>query len=645
MSRSIEHHTPRAMGALAHLMLGAALAAGLALAGSAPTRAAPERLGPTDPAEVEAFFDGLLAAEMEARHFPGAVVVVVRDGAVLFAKGYGYADVEARIPVDPATTLFRPGSVSKLFVWTAVMQLVEQGRLSLDEDVNTYLDFEIPATFPEPITLKNLMTHTPGFEDRGDGLFKLDPAEMSPLDEYLKTSLPARVFPPGEISAYSNYGTALAGYIVERVAGMPFTEYVEQHLFAPLGMTQATFRQPLPEALSPAMAAGYNYANGGYVRGGFEYVAAYPAGSLSAAGLDMARFMIAHLQNGQYGAARILSEATARQMHSQLYTPDPRLSGMAHGFFLSETNGQTVISHGGDTMLFHSGLFLLPEQNVGLFISTNGVGGGQATGAVATAFMDRYYPADEAAPPPAAAGFAERAAQYAGNYYLSRSSFTTLEKFISLTTPVNVTVDGDNNVVLSIQGQTMRMVEVEPGLLQSRDDPDSRMVLRESEGQVYLVPPGPFVFIKSPWHRSLGLHLLILIGGAAAFAGAVIGWAISLAVGLRRREARPLGGRLARLAGALFGLVYLAFIVAMGLAFGSTDPAYGVPSVFFGIPAWMEAAMYLPWLAALLALAVAVGAGLAWWKRYWTAAGRVVYSGLAVWALAIVWSIAYWNFL
>ena len=216
---------------------------------------------------------------------------------------------------------------------------------------------------------------------------------------------------------------------------------------------------------------------------------------------------------------------------------------------------------------------------------------------------------------------------------------------MSLTAPVNVTVDGDNSVVMSVQGQTMRFVEVEPGLLQDRADPDNRMVLREADGQVYLVPATPFVFIEAPWHRSLGLHLLILIGGAVVFLGAVVGWGMSFAGGLRRREPRELGGRLARLAGALFGLVFLGFIVALGIAFGTVDPAYGVPSVFFGIPRWLQAAMYLPWLAALLAVAVALCAGLAWWKRYWNAAGRVVYSGLAVWALAIVWSIAYWNLL
>jgi CubicO group peptidase (beta-lactamase class C family) len=610
-----------------------------------PEPAAPAALGPTDPAEVEAFLDGLLAAELQDRHIPGAVVVVVRGGEVLFAKGYGYADLEARVPVDPARTLFRPGSISKLFTWTAVMQLVEQGRLSLDADVNTYLDFEIPATFPEPITLKHLLTHTPGFEDQGQGLFVLRPESLVSLEAYLKANLPARVFPPGQIGAYSNYGTALAGYIVERVSGQSFDAYVEEHIFAPLGMTQATFRQPLPPALAPQMSNGYNYVNGGYLRGGFEYVGAYPAGSLSAAGLDLARFMIAHLQDGRYGEARILSEATARQMHAQLLTPDPRLTGMAHGFFLSEVNGQRVISHGGDTLLFHSGLFLLPEQNTGFYLSTNGATGSLAVSSVATAFMDRYYPPPAPPAPIPTADFASRAASYAGSYYLARSGFTTLEKFITLTTPINVTVDAENNVIVSVMGETTQYVEVEPGLLQGRLDPEQRLVLRQADGQVYLIPPTPFVFIKAPWHRSAGLHLLLLAGGALLFLVTLVAWAVSFVRGLLRREPRPLGARLSRLAAALFGLVFLAFVVFLGLAFGDVDPAYGVPRVFFETPAWFGIVGALPWIAAALALPLVPLAFLAWRRRYWNVAGRAFYTFLAVAALGMVWSLNYWNFL
>src|SRR5215475_13481948 len=139
--------------------------------------------GPTTPAEMESFMDGFMAVQLPTAGVAGVTVSVVKDGQLFFAKGYGYADPDKRIPVDPDKTLFRPGSISKTFTWTAVMQLVEQGKLDLDVDVNTYLrDFKLPATFAAPVTLRNLMTHTAGFEDGGAGyLFKDTPNELVPL--------------------------------------------------------------------------------------------------------------------------------------------------------------------------------------------------------------------------------------------------------------------------------------------------------------------------------------------------------------------------------------------------------------------------------------------------------------------------------
>jgi len=267
-----------------------------------------------DPDELEAFVDGVIYSQMDEHNIVGATLSIVQDGEITLSKGYGYADKENKVPVDPAKTLFRPGSTSKLFTWTAVMQLVEQGFIDLDADINEYLDFEIPdelygwdeAGSPGPITMAHLLTHTPGFEDKGEGLIVLTTEEMLTLEDYLKKNIPARVFPPGEVMAYSNYGTSLAGYIVELVTGIPFAEYVEKNIYEPLGMEQSTFRQPLPDELEPHTAGGYNFFNGTYHRGSFEYISSLPAGSMSSTAEDLARFMIAHLQKGRYEDTRIL---------------------------------------------------------------------------------------------------------------------------------------------------------------------------------------------------------------------------------------------------------------------------------------------------------------------------------------------------
>ena len=272
---------------------------------------------PLTKADVDIWLDGFMPYALRTADIPGAVVTVVKDGQILTARGFGYADVEKRTPVDPDRTLFRPGSVSKLITWTAAMQLVEQGKLDLDKDINTYLDFKIPDYDGKPITLRQIMTHTAGFEEAIKDLIFSDPAHMLPLGDYLKRWTPKRVFAPGTTPAYSNWATALTGYMVERVSGESFDDYCDKHIFAPLGMTNSTMRQPLPEALASQMASGYKP---GQDAGKFEIVGPAPAGSLSSTGTDMAKFMIANLDQGK----GLLSPETAAMMHdSPLDKVDP----------------------------------------------------------------------------------------------------------------------------------------------------------------------------------------------------------------------------------------------------------------------------------------------------------------------------------
>src|SRR6185312_8485022 len=285
----------------------------------------------------------------------GAVIVIVKDGQVLLEKGYGYADMAAKTPIDPARTLVRPGSISKLFTWTGVMQQVESGRINLDADINTYLDLRIPARDGQPVTLRNLMTHTGGFEETLKYGETAKPADLAPLDRYIRDWVPERIFPPGKVPAYSNYGTALAGYILERVSGEPFAAYMQHHIFEPLGMHSSTFVQPLPEQFHGRMANGYATASSPpkpYQLFGFS-----PAGALAATGEDMAQFMIAHLQDGAYGQGRILASGTAQMMHQTALTILPVVHRMLLGFYEMNRNGRRIIGHAGDTALFHSELY------------------------------------------------------------------------------------------------------------------------------------------------------------------------------------------------------------------------------------------------------------------------------------------------
>lgn len=358
---------------------------------------------PTGPAQahemteqdLHTFFDGMVPYALHAADIAGATFAIVKDGKIIFAQGYGYADLKTRAPVIADQTLFRPGSVSKLFTWTSVMQLVEQGKLNLDTDVNTYLDFKIPEKFGKPITLRNIMTHTAGFEESVSELFLEKPSQLFPLREYLIKHMPERIFPPGKVVAYSNYATTVAGYIVQRVSGEPFDQYVANHIFKPLGMNSSSFTQLPPPALMKNMAKGYKQASDPKPVP-FEVVEAAPAGSLSSTATDMARFMMAHLNGGQYDGARILKPETVKEMHSLNYVLAPGLNGFDLGFYQENRNGHQIIGHGGDTEVFHSDLHLITDANVGFFMSMNSVGKDGAAEnvrvAIFRAFLDRYFP-------------------------------------------------------------------------------------------------------------------------------------------------------------------------------------------------------------------------------------------------------------
>jgi len=370
---------------------------------SSPTTAAISTAsGPTDPAELSSFLNTTITAQLTNYHIPGATVAVVKDGQLFYTKGYGYADVENKTPVDANVSMFEIGSVTKLFTWTAVMQLVEEGKIDLHADVNTYLkDFKIPATYPQPITMENLMTHTAGFEEQPKGLAVSDPKDIQPLGTVLAQTIPTRLWPPGQVWSYSNWGAALAGYIVEEVSGMPFDQYVKEHIFTPLGMNNTTIEQPAPPQLAPNIAKAYAYNNSAGV---FEQkrdlvIQLAPAGAIYSTAPDMAKFMIAHLNNGMYNNARILNTSTAQDMHRAHFTPDP-YTKFGLGFLMDAQNNESSISHDGSTLYFHTLCVLWPERNVGFFVSYNSPMGVLAIYYLKQKFLDHYYPYTPTPPQP-----------------------------------------------------------------------------------------------------------------------------------------------------------------------------------------------------------------------------------------------------
>ncbi|WP_303794382.1 serine hydrolase domain-containing protein [Sandarakinorhabdus limnophila] len=443
----------------------AALAQPLPVAVPVAAPAATPALSRLTATDAEAWIDGYLPYALKRAGIPGAVVVIVKDGQPLFEKGYGTSNLATGAPVDPKRTLFRPGSVSKLFTWTAVMQQVEAGKIDLDADVNRYIDFKIPAHDGKPVTMRNIMTHTAGFEEVIKNIMVGDPKDYLTFDRVLKHWTPHRVFAPGSTPAYSNYATTLAGYVVQRVSGETFDDYIDAHILKPLGMANSTFRQPLPAALAPQMSKGYFSAD--KPKPAFELVSMGPAGALSATGDDMAKFMIAYLAGG----AGLLKPETAALMHATANKSIPALNGMTLGFMESSANGQRIIGHGGDTEAFHTLLQLYPQSQVGLYISLNAAGGKGEAQTVRTAlfdmFNDRYFPVPQVATRVDAKTAADHAALLASrNYATSRGAMSSFLAFSGLLGQVKIIINDDGTIsIADINGPSgvpMRFRETAP---------------------------------------------------------------------------------------------------------------------------------------------------------------------------------------
>lgn len=599
--------------------------------------------------DLEAFLDALVPAQLQNRDMAGAVVAVVKEGRVLLAKSYGYADFAAKKPVIAEKTLFRPGSISKVFTAIAVMQLVEQGKLDLDRDVNEYLDFAIPKTYPEPVTLRRILTHTAGFEETLKNLFVPSAADMRPLRDYLIAAMPARIFPPGRVPSYSNYGLTLAGYIIERVSGEPFEKFIAAHILEPLGMEHSTFAQPLPEALETTMSQGYLAAEQGARK--FEFVTAAPAGALSATASDMSRLMLALLGEGTLEGATILKPESVKAMETRQFELHPDLHAIGLILMDYSMNGQRIVGHGGDTIFFHSDMMLMPDAHVGLYISYNSAGsraGGGRT-EVLRAFMNRYFPEPVTASPQIDLKTAQAdGAAVSGVYSGSRRGESTFLKVAAVLGQFSVTADPSG--VLTIEGLQgprgglKRWREVGPLVYREVDGPDRIAFKRDPNGIVTeLAPSAPIQM----GHRVTGLaskKLLLPVLGASLglLVLTLILWPV--AVIIRKRYGRPLFStrtdRLLYFGSRLTCLLEILFVALILLPLSMADK--NIAFIGDGINPWLNAAHVFGWLAAggLIVLTIAAirfwkVPGLGWWARLhatllWLAS--VILLAFAAWA-------------
>ncbi len=581
------------------------------------------------PQSIESFFDGAVGAQVASGEIIGATVALVQDGAVVFTKGYGLANREQSVPVVSDRTLFRIGSISKVFVWVAVMQQVAAGRLDLYADVNSYLqDFEIPATYPVPVTLRHLMTHTAGFEDRVLGLFASGPRTVGDFHANLVSMRPARVFMPGKVAAYSNYGSALAAHLVEIVAKQPWEDYVEQRILTPLDMLHTSPRQPLPQDLADSMANGYWKERGVEVAAPFEFVSIPPAGSISATATDMASFMLELLAKGD---TPVLTAAAREKLFEPGFSADPRINGVLHGLYEMSSHGQRIVGHGGDTIAFHSELRLYPKQRMGLFISTNSETGAAARDAVVAAFDDRMFGVPARPQPRSSTTVLDR---FTGTYSPMRVPMNGPARIMGLLGSVSLMVDDGGLIVPGTDGP-QRLIEIGDRLF-STEDGRRKVAFSNEDGHAqYLFPePGVLTLQRVAPVDEPRVQWGIAIGCTAILA-LVLVWPVS---SYRRRGRTSVAGETAAtLLAWLTAAMLLGFVVV--IAGHIENPR----DVLFGTSQSLERLLWVPVAAAGLLVLQLMVTYRAWVRGYWWPLRRIHYTLVTFAGLAFVAWLNYWQ--
>lgn len=596
---------------------------------------------PLNEKSVASFFDTEVPLLIEKNHIPGISIAVVQKGRTIFNQGYGYSNLENKIKVEAQKTMFRSGSVGKLFTWVAIMQLVEREKIDLNKNINEYLDFQIPDTFPEPITMLHIMNHSAGFEDRVINLMVKDSEKLLSLQEAISTHIPARVRPPGEISSYSNYSTALAGYIIERLTGLSYEEYIEKYIFAPLQMKRASFHQPLPEKFQADMATGYSWEGQerGLIAQEFELIHFRPAGSLSVTSAEMTRFLIALLDPS---GGKILKPETRKMMLSRSDPGGPEQPGIAHGFFEMTHGKLKLFHHAGGTFYFYSNFVFIPERECGFYITVNG-GAASSAYELTRQFLDHFFPIPTGRELSTKPAQKMPASKLTGNYITIRRSESDLTRISSIFMNASIKPAPGGLYISSYlnPGHTKEenlYYEIEPLVFQQANSSARFYFVQAPKEKSYrlvadIAPPLPFV--STPWQERVELNIAVV----ALTLLLIIAGAILKPTGVLRyfkpaHPPSPAESKASKM-GVLLLLAHLIFLAALAWPFFTSDPIFGgEPTTWSHLPFLFLA---ISWFRALLSLFTV------WSLRLWSLLERIHYSALTGVSFLYLVFLVYWK--
>lgn len=565
--------------------------------------------------------DSIIEANQAEYLVPGVTYAIVKGKQIAALNGMGLADLDTNRPMDPVQTRFMLGSLSKLIVATAVMQMVEAGQVDLDRDVNEYLsDIKVPA-----VSLRQLLTHTAGFEERTFARLRLKAKNFLPLKTYLEQRMPEQIFPVAKVGAYSNHGVALAGLIVQEMSGQPFEQYTEEKIFSPLGMKNTSFS--IDPLMDKDLATPYLVREGQLVPTHYEYVQTAPASMMIGTAMDMARFMISQLNGGVYIDEQILSRESVDTLQKQHFSASPNMDGRALGFFEYTYRGRRALTHGNTRNGFVSYLFLIPEDSLGIFVTMNG-GSGSFRTKVIDELLDQIYPQVREHPefikPEGGLG------KYTGTYLSARRNETTIERiFHQVFLGNEVKVEALADTALFLFNQVYKM---ERSGNFSNPEGSFRIVFEELEdGQMVLHLPGRSdALVRLPWYGQKGFTALAL--GVTLFTFLLILLGRGLKSLFKKKNGRFLMDN-SWIWLSVSGILFFALFIGSVLQIRE-GMQYGVPVFFYLI-------FGLPFLSILFYLLGGFRSFSKWQEMGKTQ--KILHLFLLVVGAIFLWELYYWN--
>ncbi|MCT4593323.1 MAG: beta-lactamase family protein [Anaeromicrobium sp.] len=591
--------------------------------------------------DIKEFVENTVPKQLEKYNIPGASVSVVKDGQVLFTKAYGYRNISEGLKAD-SNTMFRIGSVTKLFTWTGIMQLVEQGKLNLDDDISKYLgNIKIGGNYKEPITIKNLMTHTSGIEDKFSNLFMGRDEEIPPLEEALLRDKRNRIFKPGEIVAYSNYGTALAGKIMENISGITYEEYIENNILKPLNMNRTTILQPA-SAKYDNVSKGHMYLKGDYKVFEDAFTQLPPIGAISTSSEDISKFMIMHLQNGRYEDKVILKEDTAKLMHKTHFPNDKRLPGICLGFIEWKRNHKRIIWHSGGTALFRTLCMLIPEENVGVFISYNSPNSDKARSEFRQKFLDRYYPYNVEKVKPLE-NHKERAKNYEGYFKEGRTAKFNSDKLIFALSRMEKVIPNDEGT-LTFRGR--KYIEVD-SLVFYEVNGQGKLIFQEDENENIKYLFQDFepheAYMKIKWYENPQLSMIIFSLCMIIFLTTLITKFLQNIL-WKKNEKHRNDRKIEKLI-LLISMFHLLFPIGGVLGFVMEIWINSRVMTTGAIPLLFKLSLLPPVISGIITIITIPYVIRAWKNKDWTFNRRIYYSLVVVTSLIFIGWMYYWNLL